>query len=100
MTSQFIHFTKRSAPLLAALILAGCVSYSGITPHATLTTTSDMTLTDTPTQWPSERSWEILHDPVLSGLIEQALANNPNIKIAQARLDQVSAMASEADANR
>ena len=94
------HFLKRSTPLLATLFLAGCVSYSGITPHSSLTTSTDLTLADTATRWPTERPWEILHDPVLSGLIEQALAGNPTIKVANARLAKVAAMAHAADAAR
>ena len=97
MTSQFI---QRSTPLLAALILAGCVSYSGIAPQSTQTGAAELKLSDAVTQWPSEKSWEILHDPVLSDLIEQALEKNPSIKLANARLAQVAAMASAADANR
>ena len=94
------HFLKRTTPLLAALSLAGCVSYSGITPHSSLTTPADLTLNHSATQWPNERPWEILQDPVLSDLIEQAMAINPTIKIANARLAKVAALVSAADSNR
>ena len=95
-----LHLFKRSTPLLAALLLAGCVSYSGITPQATTTTAADLALTPASIQWPSERAWEALHDPVLSGLMEQALEQSPTIKVARARFNQVAAMTKVADANR
>ena len=91
---------KRATPLLSALILAGCVSYGGITPQAKLTSAADLHLTQSETQWPDLRSWEILHDPVLNHLMDQALEGNPNIKVAKARLGKVSAMTQMADANR
>ena len=98
------HFLKRSTPLLstmlAALLLAGCVSYSGITPHATLTGATDLSLTGAATTWPDLRSWEMLHDPVLNNLMDQALERNPNIKVANARLAKVAAMTRLADANQ
>jgi NodT family efflux transporter outer membrane factor (OMF) lipoprotein len=95
-----LYFLKRATPLLSALILAGCVSYAGITPQAKLTSTADLHLADTRTQWPDLRSWEILHDPVLNQLMDQALEGNPSIKVAQARLNKVSAMTQYANANR
>ena len=97
MTSQLL---KRTTPLLAALLLAGCVSYSGIAPQSTQTSAADLALSNPTTQWPAAKSWEILHDPVLSNLIEQALEQSPTIKLANARLAQVAAMASAADSNR
>ena len=91
---------KRSAPLLAALILAGCVSYSGITPQSTPVAAADLNLSNAAIQWPGDHEWEILHDPVLNDLMKQALEKNPTIKIARARLSKVDAMVKAADANR
>ncbi len=97
MTSQFL---KRSTPLLAALALAGCVSYSGINPQANLTATSDLSMASASIQWPTTRAWEVLDDPVLNKLMQQALEKNPTIKVAQARLSKVAALADAAGANR
>src|SRR5579872_3133580 len=36
--------------------------------------------------WPSQRWWEDLGDPVLNNLIEQALKGNPNLLAAEARM--------------
>lgn len=95
-----IPFLKRSTPLLAALALAGCANYAGIHPHATMTKPDQLSMTDAKTDWPQQRPWEMLHDPVLTSLIDQALANNPNLQVAATRLDKVAALVSEADANR
>jgi len=101
MKSQFLNRSTASVtPLLLALLMAGCVSYSGITPKASLTTPADLSLSSASIQWPTERAWEVLHDPVLSDLMVQALEKNPTIKVARARLDKVSALADAADANR
>ena len=98
------HFFKRSIPPLTALILAGCVSYSGITPHATIMTSNDLGLRSTGTataiQWPNDHAWDVLQDPVLSNLMKQALEQNPTINVARARLNQVDAMVKAADADR
>ena len=91
---------KRAAPLLTALLLAGCVNYSGISTHATLTSSSDLALSKANIQWPNDHSWEILNDPTLNDLMKQALENNPTIKIAQARLARVAAITKVAEANR
>ncbi|PRC91283.1 efflux transporter outer membrane subunit [Solimicrobium silvestre] len=88
----------RISPLVAALALAGCVSYSGITPHSTAASNTDLSLSSATIQWPSEQWWNVYNDAVLSDLITQALAKNPSIKLAQARLERVAAMAQAVDA--
>ncbi len=90
---------KRAASLLGVL-LAGCVNYSGIAPHSTLTTSADLALQAQTLQWPNDHSWEVLNDPVLNDLMRQALDNNPDIRIAQARLAKVAAMTKVAEAGR
>ena len=76
----------------SSLTLTGCADFGGITSHAQSRTTTDLGLSSVRAQWPSEQWWASYNDPVLSGLIEQALAQNPNIKLAQARMDRVSAI--------
>lgn len=44
--------------------------------------------------------WKLFGDPALDALIEQAMAANGDVKVAQARLAEVRALAGEADANR
>lgn len=78
----------RLAALAAALVLAGCANFAGITSQATLKTGPDAGLSaDTAAaaqvapQW-----WKQFEDPQLDQLVEQALQGSPNLRIAQARL--------------
>lgn len=79
----------RLGALAAALVLAGCANYAGITPQATLKTGTDVGLPaaaqaaapQLSTQW-----WKAFGDPQLDKLVDQALQGNPNLRIAQARL--------------
>ncbi|MCW1383784.1 efflux transporter outer membrane subunit [Novosphingobium sp. KCTC 2891] len=48
-----------------------------------------------PDQW-----WKLFDDPVLTGLIERALASNTDLRIAEANLQRSSAMLAEAEATR
>ena len=43
-----------------------------------------------------DRWWEAFGDPELTGLVEQALARNPDVRTARARLDEVRAQRSSA----
>ena len=86
--------------VLAALMLmlAGCASYSGIFPAAMRF--NERTLADKSApyaNWPSENWWQELQDPVLGGLIEQALADNPGLQAATARLRRATAIAGESE---
>lgn len=81
------------------LLVAGCASYSGIAPQA-----RSIELATLPgsgpalpyADWPAADWWRTLHDPVLSGLIAQALADSPNLQAAMAKLDRAKALADQA----
>jgi NodT family efflux transporter outer membrane factor (OMF) lipoprotein len=80
------------------LLLAGCASYSGIFPAALRF--NERTLADKSApyaNWPSENWWQELQDPVLTKLIEQALADNPGLQAAAARLRRATAIAGETE---
>lgn len=91
---------KPGASLLATLVLAGCVSYAGISPKSTLITPTELSLNSATISWPDNHEWAIFHDPVLDDLMKQALEKNPGIKIARARLAKVDAMVQATNANR
>lgn len=77
-----------------SLLLAGCASYSGIQPDAKPLDIASLggTATATPyAGWPKEDWWRELGDPVLTGLIEQALADSPDLQAATARLKRAKA---------
>lgn len=50
------------------------------------------------TAWPTQNWWMAYGDPQLSGLIERALKNSPDLKAVQARLVQAQAQAEQASA--
>ena len=86
-----------AAPLLAALLLAGCASTEGIAPTAQLTAPQQLGLQPAQTAFPQTDWWTALHSPELDRLIATALADNPSLQVAQARLAQARAQVQGAD---
>jgi NodT family efflux transporter outer membrane factor (OMF) lipoprotein len=85
------------------LLLAGCASYAGIAPEARSLDVAALTggAAATPyAGWPSEEWWQELGDPVLTGLIEQALSDSPNLQAAVAKLNRARAIADQAASTR
>lgn len=88
--------------LLAAvcLVQAGCASYSGIWPEfktlevASLQGNSSAKAYE---NWPKEDWYSELRDPVLTRLIEQALADSPNVQAATAKLNRAKAVSGLAE---
>ncbi|SFB41705.1 efflux transporter, outer membrane factor (OMF) lipoprotein, NodT family [Collimonas sp. OK607] len=102
-------FSRRSPSvnlLLACsltLLLSACADFSGINPQSKLTDSNSLSagkaLTDiTNTQWPKTAWWQNYRDPQLDALVQQAIADSPNLKIAQARIRQASSLAGVARA--
>ena len=84
--------------LVAALLLAGCADLSGIEPRAKLRDPASFKLeagaqASVPTQW-----WRGFGDAQLDRLVDQALADNPNLRVAQARLARAQAVSEVAGA--
>jgi NodT family efflux transporter outer membrane factor (OMF) lipoprotein len=99
-TGARAHLTQAALLALVALGLTACASTSGIQPHATLRDAPSLGL-------PAEQNapvtleaqwWQEFGDPQLNQLIEAALANNPSLKIVQARLARAQAGAEGVDA--
>ncbi|MGA8010397.1 MAG: efflux transporter outer membrane subunit [Thiomonas sp.] len=86
-----------TAPVLAALLLAGCASTEGIAPTAHLSQPQQLGLQPTQTAFPKTDWWTAFHDPELDHLIATALVDNPNLQVAQARLAQARAQVQGAD---
>ncbi len=87
----------RLATLAAALLLAGCANLSGIEPQAQVRAPASLQLdaaeAAVPTQW-----WRGFGDAQLDQLVERALADNPNLRVAQARLARAQAVSEVAGA--
>ena len=84
--------------LAAALLQAGCANMSGIEPQATLREPASFrldaaTAVSLPGQW-----WRGFGDEQLNRLVDQALADNPSLRIARARLARAQAVSEVAGA--
>lgn len=83
-------FTRGVGSLLLLALLAGCASSRGIDPHASLATPAALGATGT-LPYPATDWWTSYNDPKLNELIATALAGNPTIRTAQARLERAQA---------
>jgi NodT family efflux transporter outer membrane factor (OMF) lipoprotein len=94
--------SPRLAALAASLVLAGCASFSGIQPQATLRSPESVGL-DASRTGPAFRAaddwWRAFGDDQLDALMTQALQGNPSLQIAQARLARAQAVSEAARAN-
>ena len=105
-----VQCARTSLPTLAAiavalassvvLMLSGCASSAGIVPTAQplapLSVGIDATAAAAPALAPDW--WHGFHDARLNELIERALAGNPTLKVAQARLARAQAAVAGAQA--
>ncbi len=77
---------KLKALLFIPLVLSGCISQQKLpmvpTPDAWETTVSTVTTNDLASWWTS------FNDPVLNGLVETALTNSPQQRVAAARIEE------------
>ena len=98
------------APLLAALVLAGCATTPSEPPtFAAPAQFKELAPTPPEGAWtraqPAEAQprgewWRAFNDPVLDKLVERAVARNTDIQAAAARLAEARALARSADADR
>src|SRR5262249_2317713 len=84
----------------AAVLLAGCANPGGIRPTHTLSDTTALGATTTQPPWPTARWWSEYGDAELDRLVDQALAGQPTLKTAQARLQLAQASVNAAGAAR
>jgi len=83
---------KTLISLAAALAIAGCADMSGIAPQAQLRDAASVGLTSSASTAVSTQWWREFGDEQLNRLVDQALAGNPNLRIAQARLARAQAV--------
>lgn len=88
-----------------AALLAGCASDAGLKPQSRLRDADQLqaaaTLARVPVSaaaWPARDWWRRYGDPQLDRLVDEALATNPNMRIADARVRQAAAAAGIAGA--
>ncbi len=93
------------APLAAALLAAGCASFDGLAPKAVRTDASTLAASNSlsganasTAAWPAANWWQRFGDPQLDLLIAEALAGNPGVGGARARIDKAIALAASSGA--
>jgi len=93
--------------LAALLVLASCASTHGLKPRAAISAAdalkADRALADANVDaaaWPARDWWTRFGDPQLDGLINEAVAGSPSLKVALDRAQQASALAEEAASAR
>jgi NodT family efflux transporter outer membrane factor (OMF) lipoprotein len=100
-----LHWNLTTVALVSALLLAGCASTHGLAPEASLNDANALaaqqTLAAAPQSsaaWPRADWWAAYKDPQLDALIDEALAGNPTLRVAQARTRKALASAATAKA--
>ncbi len=105
----FPVFRQRSglAVFLIAGALGGCASTGGLHPEAAATAPQDLHAERSlagvkldAAAWPDEDWWKAIGDPQLDQLVDEALAGNPAMTLADARVRAALAAADAADASR
>ncbi len=92
------------ATLLVALLAAGCASYDGLATKAVpadaanLAASATLSAEKVSATWPAANWWQRFGDPQLDALIADALAGNPGMGSARARIDRARALAASAGA--
>jgi len=87
------------------MMLGGCISSAGIAPKSALTDPAALTTAQSlhgaalsAAGWPKADWWKVYGDPQLDSLINEALAGNPTLNMARARVDSAIAAAAIAGA--
>ncbi|MGO4304456.1 efflux transporter outer membrane subunit [Cupriavidus sp. RAF12] len=84
----------------AAMFLTGCASMTGLETQATVDDANRLAATASlgatpvsPAAWPRRAWWQDFGDPQLDALVEAALAGQPTLRVAAARVRQAYALA-------
>ncbi|MCM1512025.1 MAG: efflux transporter outer membrane subunit [Oxalobacter formigenes] len=100
-SARQLHFALHMGVVLGTLFLGSCAwmpdleSQTEIRPVDAYA--SEETLQGNNTVWPGDEWWCIYGDPQLGALIQEGLANSPNMAIAEARLRRAVSMAEWAE---
>lgn len=82
---------KPLLPILLAITLTGCAAINPGKPTAQQLQGTDLGLSQASISWPKQTWWKRYQDPQLDALIGTALAKNPSLAAAQARLRMANA---------
>src|SRR5262245_23283993 len=92
--------TAMLAVLASAVLLLGCATPTAAPPSPPLAQASELGAQAATTPWPETRWWTRYRDAALDRLVDQALAGQPSLHIAQARMRVAEAAMRSADAAR
>src|SRR6185437_3914723 len=91
---------RRTAVLLATLLLGACASVTGLHTHAKQVDPSTLAarrsvegVALSPAAWPSQAWWHTLGDTQLDQLVERALRGQPRLRMVEARVRAAKAVA-------
>jgi NodT family efflux transporter outer membrane factor (OMF) lipoprotein len=94
------RLTAAVALLTATLVFAGCAGMQGTGSQASPNDANNLAAAKSiagnsvaPAAWPRTDWWKQLHDPQLDRLIDEALADSPTLRVAEARVRQALAFA-------
>jgi NodT family efflux transporter outer membrane factor (OMF) lipoprotein len=82
---------KSLLPILLAVTLTGCAAIDPGKPSNQQIQGAQLGLSQASIQWPAQTWWTRYQDPQLNALVDQALAKNPSLAAAQARLHMANA---------
>ena len=107
MTLPVSRYRSGSVAALVAVALAGCASTGGLHPTANVTDPSTLEARRSlagvqvdAAAWPQQGWWKAVGDPQLDKLVAEALAENPDMTLVDARVRAALATAGAADAAR
>ncbi len=92
---MFHTFRVFGAMTLVPSLLTGCAAAPSVPPHSTTTASTDGSAEALPAQW-----WRLYREPALDALVERALTNNRDLRVATANLLKARAERGEARARR
>jgi NodT family efflux transporter outer membrane factor (OMF) lipoprotein len=99
------HLGLAAGTLILALLLAACASTNGLTTEASLRDANALEVKKSlaavprsPSAWPRDEWWTVFNDPQLDALIDEALADNPSLRVAEARTRKALAIAATSKA--
>lgn len=100
-TMQYGYSSLRTLlPCLALILVPGCATLppapAGATPKALRLDLSAALPKDEQGQFPTDFWWTAYNDPALNALMDEALAQSPDIALAAARLSAADALAAQA----
>lgn len=100
------HSISAMTAIVSLAFLTGCASDGGLKPQASLSNVSNLTASKatsgaavTPAAWPSRDWYTRYGDAQLTSLIEEAMASNPSLRVADARVRQAAAAGTVAESN-